>query len=188
MKRRLYTVVLVGGLVMTACGADDIAEKAIDGASGGDVDVEIDDDGGFGASDGDGNSIDVGAKDGNLVIEGADGNIYTSGAELPDSFPEDTIRFPLGFAVHQAQEQRDGDFHAWVVIGRVSEPVSPVAEELKAKYGEPDNEYEQGSGGTDDHSVLLEWSEYEGYAMTWNLNRNADGDTVVSMSAKETQS
>lgn len=185
MKQRLCTTFVAGGVLLAACGGDEIAEKAIEGGSGGEVDVEIDDNGSFRASDGDGNRIDVDTGDGNVTIEGPDGETYTSGAEIPESFPDDTISFPLGFTVGQAQQRTVDGVDTWVVIGVVANRVSPVAEELKTAYGPPDNEYEQGSGGTDDHSILLEWADYEGYAMTWNLNRNADGDTVVSMSANE---
>lgn len=73
-------VITVGvlGIVGTSCGdgGDDAAERLIEDASGGDLDVDIDDDGQ------------------SVRIEGEDGDSeFTFGTgELPDGFPED---FPM---------------------------------------------------------------------------------------------
>ncbi|CAB4689733.1 MAG: hypothetical protein F2667_01750 [Actinobacteria bacterium] len=66
---------LLAPAFLTACGGDDAAEsaaeKAIENASGGDADVDIDD-------------------DGNVKIETSDGT-FTSGQDLPEGFPTDEV-------------------------------------------------------------------------------------------------
>ena len=109
---------------------------------------------------------------------------YVSGGSLPDGFPEDSVRFPLGFVIGQAQ-QRDVDGQtAWIVLGTVSNPISPVHADLITAYGEPDSTSGDASY-PNDAPVVMTWEDHEGLALTFTLVTNADGDTAVTANIKD---
>ncbi|MFD0806391.1 hypothetical protein ACFQ0K_09870 [Nocardioides caeni] len=66
---------VTGMLLVTACSAEDIAEKATEKV----VEDQL----------GDGADVDVDTDNGEVRIDDGDGNSYVSGDQLPDDFPDE---------------------------------------------------------------------------------------------------
>jgi hypothetical protein len=123
MKR--IVILAVVGLAVVACGnaADEVAERAIEAGGGGDVDVELDDEGG---------EFTIESEDGTQIVNVGD-------ADLP---AELTIPMPGGFEVIASSviEQGDGEMF---VTALVTFPGGDI-EEIAAHF----DEYYEGIDGT----------------------------------------
>ncbi|EFQ84578.1 hypothetical protein HMPREF0063_10430 [Aeromicrobium marinum DSM 15272] len=117
-----------------------------------------------------------------VTVSAGDDSV-TSGGTLPEDFPEDAVSFPLGFDVTMAQERNVGGSTAWLVLGLVRDPISPVRESLATLYGEPDTETGDASF-PDGVPVVMTWNDHEGYELTFTLTSNDDGDTAVTALVK----
>jgi hypothetical protein len=134
-------VLAVMGLgVLTACGdsAENGIEQLIESQGGGDVDLDLDGDGGFSVQTEEGGmTID---EDGNFVVTDENGDVVTgnvdvdgdgvtvesedgsfssgAGSELPDDWPGE-IPEPDGLEIMSGSTISDGDTDGFVVIGAV---------------------------------------------------------------------
>ncbi len=87
-------------LTLSACGeaaeqaAEEAAEKAIEDANGGDVDIDIDEDGG------------------EVKVENSDGS-FVSGGDLPDDYPSDEV--PLVGDVQFGSSASTGTGTGWTI-------------------------------------------------------------------------
>ena len=85
--RRTLAVTGLLALALTACdaAAEQVAEKAAEAAAGGEVDIEVDDEGGVSVESDQGSfSAD---SEGQVNIETQDGS-FSSGGELPEDLPD----------------------------------------------------------------------------------------------------
>jgi len=137
---RALTVVAVGLVALTACGdsAENGIEQLIESQGGGDVDLDLDTDGGISIQteeggmtmDEDGNFVitdengdvvsgNVDVDGDGVTVESEDGSFSSgSGSELPDTWPG-AVPEPDGLAVLSSSTMSDGDTDGFVVIGNV---------------------------------------------------------------------
>ena len=139
---RALTVVTAGVLALTACGdsAENGIEQLIESQGGGDVDLDLDADGGISIQTEEGGmTMD---EDGNFVITDENGYVVSgnvdvdgdgvtveseygsfssgSGSELPDTWP-DAVPEPDGLAILSSSTMSDGDTDGFIVIGEVGD-------------------------------------------------------------------
>lgn len=104
-------------LGLAACGGDEAAEnaaeKAIEDANGGDVDIDIDGD--------------------EVKIEGSDGAVQY-GSDLPDDFPEDDI--PLVGDVTVGSSTSTGGEKGWTIATETDDSPGDAFAEAKAELEE----------------------------------------------------
>jgi hypothetical protein len=136
-------VLAVMGLgVLTACGdsAENGIEQLIESQGGGDVDLDLDEEGGFSVQTEEGGmTID---EDGNFVITDENGDVVTgnvdvdgdgmtvesedgsfssgAGSELPDDWPN-VVPTPDGLTILSSSTMSDDDTAGFVVIGDADE-------------------------------------------------------------------
>lgn len=135
MRRTRSTLVSLAaaGALLAACGGDSVsenlAEKALEQAGGGDVDINSED-GSFSVENEDGSfSVD---EEGNLDIETDDGSFSSSG-DLPEGFPDD-VPLPDGFELQQGSKSTDGDQTIYTVFGTVDGDPADVFADIVAQY------------------------------------------------------
>ena len=159
---------LVAVLVLTTvgCGKSPTeigVEKIIESQTGGDVDLDFDDDGGYSIKTEDGSmTIDEdgnfevvdkdgevitgsGDSDGNMTFEGDDGSFTMSqGSDIPDEWPSD-VPIPDGFAVSSSSVMGDGADGTAITLGGTTDDgeafASGYAAALAAAGFESDSEY-----------------------------------------------
>jgi len=134
-------IAVAGLFALSACGADEAAERGIEELiereGGGDVDIDgddgfsletedgsmtMDEDGNFVITDEDGEVVvgDV-DDDGNLTVESEDGNFSAgSGSEIPDDWPSDVPR-PDALAIDGSVSTSDDDTVGYVVTGQTDD-------------------------------------------------------------------
>jgi hypothetical protein len=137
---RALTVVAAAALALTACGdsAENGIEQLIESQGGGDVDLDLDSDGGISIQteeggmtmDEDGNFVitdengdvvsgNVDVDGDGVTVESEDGSFSSgSGSELPESWPG-AVPEPDGLAILSSSTMSDGDTEGYVVIGEV---------------------------------------------------------------------
>ncbi|WP_436793670.1 hypothetical protein [Actinospongicola halichondriae] len=163
MTKTWWIAALVSaGLMVGACGGDD------DAASD-DVPAAEPDDGA------DAPDLDLGSD--GVTIEQGDNSVTVSGLGIPDGFP-DSVWLPEDYEVLSAQEQDDGGSVAWILLGSVAGPPDDVASDLIDHYGEPDSREDPSD------STILEWTGRDGHDLSFTLQANADGDTVLTVSVQ----
>jgi hypothetical protein len=201
-RRTVLAVALLGGLALTACGnsTESGVEELIESQAGGDVELDLDEDGGLSVqTDEGGMSID---EDGNFVITDADGSVVTGNADTEGG----------GFSA----ESEDGSFRV-DTSGEVPEewpddvPQPEGIEGASSTVTESPTELaitvtgQSGGSFVDDYSSTLESAGYEQTSNfesdanitrvfeneTWTVSINTfpDGDTSqVAVSLFPTQS
>lgn len=181
------TLALVASTGLAACGGGDkiseqIAEKAIESQGGGDVDLDIGDDGSVKVETSDGTfSAD---EDGNITIESEDGTQTIDsdiGGELPDDFPD--LPLPDGFEPTSSSVLGDGTEKSFLVNGTAD----GTAQEIFAGYGakleaagySADGVFEN-SGGEDYIASGTYLKPGEVYAITVSV-ATSGGETNVAL-------
>ena len=189
----------IGGLgalaeVFGALGLEELIEQG----AGGDVDIElgedgisiesedgsfsIDEDGSFSVTDEDGDettgNIDIDADGGEFSIEGEDGDIqFGSGSEIPDEWPDD-IPQPDGVTVQSAATFSEGDETSIILTGTADDD----PDEWTAAYGSQleDAGFTQDSNFSSSGAVAASYTDE-----SWNVDLTATavgGSTAVSVS------
>ena len=137
---RALAPVVIGLLAFAACGdsAENSIEQLIESQGGGNVDLDLDGDGGISIQteeggmtmDEDGNFVitdengeqvtgNVDVDGDGVTVESEDGSFSSgSSSELPDGWPAD-VPEPDGLAVLSSSTMNDGDTSGFVVIGAV---------------------------------------------------------------------
>lgn len=148
--RRTAAALAVACLALTGCGADDIAdkvtEKAIENAAGEDADVDVDTD------------------SGEIRVETSEGT-FSTGRELPDSFPVDAVPLLEGELVQAVSVDEGGSEGFAVHLLRDDQPLAAaVAEAVELLEGagfEVDEDssnptmFEMTSLASADHRVIV---------------------------------
>ena len=157
------TGVLAGVLALTACGdsAETGIEQLIESQGGGDVDLDLDTDGGISVQteeggmtmDEDGNFVitdengdvvsgNVDVDGDGVTVESEDGTFSSgSGSELPDTWPGD-VPEPGGLEIMSSSTMSDGDSEGFVVIGAVgADFLDRYASELEGAGFELESEF-----------------------------------------------
>ena len=143
-------------VVLSLTGCAGAAEKAIEGATGTQVDVD-------------------GAE---VRIENEDGSIVSSSSgNLPEDFPESVV-LPQGYTVLTANEQSIEGMVGFILIGSVDAPPADVAAELESAYDvEPTQSFQSGEVRS------LEYADVDGIKVGYTINQDADGNAVVTVAA-----
>ncbi len=187
----------IGGLgalaeVFGALGLEELIEQG----AGGDVDIElgedgisvesedgsfsIDEDGSFSVTDEDGDETtgNIDAEGGGFSIEGEDGDIqFGSGSEIPDEWPDD-IPQPAGVTVQSAATFSEGDETSIILTGTADadpdEWIAAYASQLE------DAGFTQDSNFSSSGAVAASYTDE-----SWNVDLTATavgGSTAVSVS------
>lgn len=184
ITRRVALLAIPAAFVFGACGK--IAEEAVERGteeliereSGGEVDIDLDSDGGSISIDSEDGSLEINTdEDGTVTAESEDGS-YTigDGAELPDGFPD--LPLPDGLTL-QTSFGSGGDFQ---ISGYVPGDAQEVYEDLVDAYRdaghEPTGEYTGVGNGSFSGSTTFE--DVDG--ATVNVSVIDLGDGTASMS------
>jgi hypothetical protein len=143
VRRRLVSgaaVAAAAALVLGACSSEDIAEKVAeeaveqqleaDGQSG-DVDIDIDD-GNVTIQGEDGEiQFDVDEENGLTVVSTPDGEMVVGSGELPEGFPSD-VPMPDGLTVTSGTSMTGPDGDMYLVSGSVADEFAPATEAYAA--------------------------------------------------------
>lgn len=114
-KTMVGAVVVTGALALAGCGqvaekvGEEAAEKAIEQGSGGDVQLDLEDD--------------------SIKIEGEDGSLSIGGGEMPEDFPSE-VTLPPGGTVVAGSSFQDGKNTGWLVESTYADSPSTLSDSL----------------------------------------------------------
>jgi flagellar basal body rod protein FlgG len=191
IRRPLLTLATIGIVItFTACGnaAESGVEQLIESQGGGDVDLDLDGDGGFSVETEEGGmSID---EDGNFVITDADGSVVTGNADSESGdFTAETEDGSFRIdASGEIPEEWPSDVPSPEGIDGASSTVSQSATELAITVtGQADETFVEDYGSTLEANGFERTSNFESEANitrvyengTWTVSVNSfpDGDT-----------
>lgn len=190
------TAVLAATLALTAAacggGAEEGIEQLIENETGEDVELDLDGDGGFSVETEEGSfSVD---EEGNIVIEGRDGEVTTGNidaedgsfsmeseggdefsmntdqGELPEDWPSE-VPVPEGFEILSGSSFTSGEDQFLSVLGEASDGPSWLAEYGAALESAGFSETSRFSADGD------EFVTYEGNGWNVGVNSSQSGDT-----------
>jgi hypothetical protein len=137
-RKNVLALVAAGVVALSACGdaAETGIEQLIESQGGGNVDLDVDGDGGFSIeteeggmrideegnfviTDADGSIVsgNVDAEDGSFTAESEDGSFSSNtGSDLPDEWPE-AVPTPDGLSIASSTQTSDGSSTGIVLIG-----------------------------------------------------------------------
>lgn len=143
----------------SACGADEVAERAAESA----VEKAIED-----AAASEGVDVDIDAEGGSVSIESSDGTFTSGMGSLPQGFPED-IPVADGEILQGASSEGNGTT-GWVVTIAVDQPGDEAIAEAGAAL--------EGAGYTEgDNSMAMEGLQYVQYVGSeWEIILGATDD------------
>lgn len=166
--RRFAMAIVAGALALgiSACGtaSDKIAEKSLEAATGGNVDV-----------DSDGNGLSIKTEDGEFSTKATN--------KLPDGWPSAIMPLPDGFTVQAANTMKTGDGAAQTVsavgVGDPEKIIQDYADAFEKNGVEVVNQSTgmyNGVNGTKDHVT---------YSVTV-FGDEDDGETTITLSVVDT--
>lgn len=168
-RTRVLTLLTVPPLLLgtSACGADEVAERAGESA----VERAIED-----AAESEGVDVDVDAEDGSVSIESSDGTFTSGMGALPQGFPED-IPLADGEILQGASSDGNGTT-GWFVSVTVDRSADEALAEASALL--------EGAGYAEgDNSMAMEGLSYVQYVGSeWEIilgaTDNGEGGTLLS--------
>lgn len=169
---RLLVAVGVLALGASACDAvaDSVAENVAEGiaeqAAGGDVDIDVDEDGG------------------NVRIESSEGTLDIGGGELPEGFPAD-LPLPDGHEVQSSMSQGNADAATLFVTVTAPGTFDDVVAALESGLAD--------GGWTVDDTTNMSADEFSSTTLTvsrddWTGNvgvTHTDGETIVTYTLEQ---
>lgn len=185
MRRIARSLPIVAASVLLVAGAgcgkasekvsEKIAEQAIEDATGGKGNVDIDGDGGIRIDTEDGSYVADG--DGNVRIETEEGTYEAGGGEVPDGWPDD-VALPDDLKVVSGSNMASGDQLALMIIGTTSESPSAVVDRISAASGwETTDTFSSSANGFD--SVTVQLADGERQLVVGATETEADGTSLT---------
>ena len=168
-KAALGTAVIILSGCSNQALVEDIAERALEQAVGGDVDIDLDDEGA------------------DISVESSDGTFEQSfGNSVPDDFPPDV---PLvdDFDVQHSVSMSDEENRGWSVTMSGSGSATDIAEQIKSDFADAGFSLTNENTSTnDDHVNATLFFESDTHTAIVGINEDFDaGETVVSYIVNE---
>jgi len=200
MRRRTWLLTgltILAPFSLVACGeaserlSEEAAERAIEEAGGGNVEIDadsgevrvetedgsmtVDENGNMIITDADGNVVtESQTEDGVTQVSTADGMVTTGSGELPQGWPAPAL--PAGFTVVQGTTLSDSSMNGWTVVAGYEGAVAAACDALAASMSGWTPTAERVTSG--DSFCML---GYENGQYTWQASVAADSGTVSAV-------